>query len=99
MGIFFGRNANSRSYGYSAELAKKITKKGGRNSSGAAALLNLMTNGPKGQTRLRGEEAEQAARSLREVAPKLRGHDRRNALAIAQDAQEASDSGKGWTLF
>ncbi|MET8006173.1 hypothetical protein [Nonomuraea glycinis] len=97
MGIWFGRNANNRSYKYSDKLAKRIERKGGRTSTGASVLLDMMAcKIEPGQ--LRGEEAEQAARSLTEVAPKLRRGDREVVLAIARDAEEASDVGS-WTLY
>ncbi|MET8050547.1 hypothetical protein ABZU75_23410 [Streptosporangium sp. NPDC005286] len=97
MGIFFGKNTGTRSYGCSEELAKKVERKGGKSSTGAAQLLGFMRNGSDTRT-LRGEEAEQAARSLREVAPRLRGNDRRIAEQIARDAQAAADSGRPWTI-
>ncbi|MEV0996763.1 hypothetical protein [Nonomuraea sp. NPDC050202] len=97
MGIWFGPKTYT-SHSYGQELAVKITRQGGRSSSGAAALLNLMDGSLADPEQLRGEEAEQAARSLREVARKLRGEDRDAALAIAAQAQEAADSGRRWII-
>ncbi|MEV1179114.1 hypothetical protein [Nonomuraea sp. NPDC049784] len=48
---------------------------------------------------LRGEEAEQAARSLREAAGRMRGTARTITLAIADDAEAASNTGGRWTLL
>ncbi|MEU4231189.1 hypothetical protein AB0F17_43430 [Nonomuraea sp. NPDC026600] len=96
MGFFFG-NKTSLGYPNSERLAKKITRKGGRSSSGAAALLNIMS-GRTNSTTLRGEQAEQAARSLREIAPRLSDADRTDVLAIATDAEHASNNGGGWTI-
>jgi len=97
MGIFFGRNTGTRSYTYSSELAQKVERAGGKNSTGAAQLLGFMRNGSDTRP-LCGEEAEQAARSLREAAPRLRRGDRRIVEQIARDAQEAADSGRPWTI-
>ncbi|MEU6713053.1 hypothetical protein ABZ897_16345 [Nonomuraea sp. NPDC046802] len=96
MGFFFG-NKTSLGYPNSARLAKKITKKGGRSSSGAAAVLDIMS-GRTNSGRLRGEEAEQAARSLREIAPHLNPADRADVLAIADDAEHASNNDGGWNI-
>lgn len=99
MGISFGRNTGNRSYTYSAELAAKLTRKGGQSSTGAAHLLAFMSGNLGGDERdLCPEEAEQAARSISEAAKKLRRGDRRIAEQIAADAQAAADAGKTWTI-
>ncbi|GAA4209376.1 hypothetical protein GCM10022252_75790 [Streptosporangium oxazolinicum] len=97
MGIRFGDNAGTRPCGFTAQLAEKITKKGGNNSTGAAQLLAAMREGTGPRT-LRGEEAEQAAASLTQAARRLRGDERRVAEQIAADARAAADSGKPWTI-
>ncbi|MFI9845094.1 hypothetical protein ACIHFD_49305 [Nonomuraea sp. NPDC051941] len=97
MGIFYGRNANDRSNRASAWLAAKITRKGGRNSTGASTLLDMMS-GRTAPGELRGEEAEQAAQSLRGAANRMRGDARTLTLKIADDAEAASNSGGRWTL-
>uniref|UniRef100_UPI003F497DEA DUF7739 domain-containing protein n=1 Tax=Streptosporangium sp. CA-256172 TaxID=3240076 RepID=UPI003F497DEA len=99
MGIYFGPHTGNRSYTYSAELAAKLTKHGGRSSTGAAGLLTYMG----GQMRLDSwemcpEEAEQAARSIEQAATKLRSGDRRVAEQIAADAWEAANAGRPWTV-
>ncbi|WP_433513910.1 hypothetical protein ACQP2T_61900 [Nonomuraea sp. CA-143628] len=96
MGLFFG-NKTSLGYRRSAELANTILKKRGTPSTGAAALLNMMSDGVTA-AHLCGEEAEQAALYLREIAPRLSRADRADALAIAEDAKHASDSGGGWDI-
>ncbi|MFI7643513.1 hypothetical protein [Nonomuraea sp. NPDC049400] len=98
MGIFYGDKASTRSYRTSARLAVTISRKGGRNSTGAATLLDMMAGHiPPGE--LRGEEAEQAAKSLREAAARMRGDARAIALAVADDAEAASNAGGLWTLL
>uniref|UniRef100_UPI003F493A4C DUF7739 domain-containing protein n=1 Tax=Streptosporangium sp. CA-235898 TaxID=3240073 RepID=UPI003F493A4C len=97
MGIFFGKNTGNRSYGYSQELASKVERAGGGNSTGAAQLLGFMKRGSD-QQELRGEEAEQAARSLRGAAPRLGRRDRKVVEQIARDAEAAANSGRRWLL-
>jgi hypothetical protein len=97
MGIHFGDNTGNFSFNGSARLARKIERRGGRSSTGASTLLDMMACRTD-PGRLRGEEAEQAAASIRQVAGKLGRKDRATALAIAEDAQDAADSGGGWTL-
>lgn len=96
VGLFFGDNTDSRSYSCSAELGEALRRKGAWRSTGGARLLRIMTEG--GGDPLCPEEAEQAARSVREAAHRLRGDDRRIAEQIAADAQAASDSGRPWTI-
>lgn len=99
MGIWFGTNTGNRSYYYSAELARKLERKGARNSTGAAHLLTYMSGALGGTPRtLCPEEAEQAARSLSEAAARLRGDDRRIAEQIAADAQHAADTRQPWIV-
>jgi hypothetical protein len=99
MGWNFGRNTGNRSYTYSDELAKKIKKKGGGNSTGASHLLRIMSGAEGGDPQsLCAEEAEQAAQSLQQAAQRLRGDDRRIAESIARDAQDAADAGRPWTI-
>jgi hypothetical protein len=99
MGIYFGSHTGSRSYTYSAELAHKLRRKGGDDSTGAAHLLAFMSGELGGDIRnLCPEEAEQAARSLRTAAPRLRRGDRQIVEQIAADAQQAADSGRNWEI-
>lgn len=97
MGVFFGPQTGSRSYSYTAELAEKLERKGGRSSTGATRLLSFMQSASDHRT-LCPEEAEQAAKSLRDTARRLHGTDRRIAEQIAADAQEAADAGRSWTV-
>jgi hypothetical protein len=97
MGIFFGRNTGSRSYTASADLARKLRRRGGGDSTGAGQLLAAMEAG-QDPVALCPEAAEQAARSLRQAAGRLRGDDRRIATQIADDAQAAADAGRSWTV-
>jgi hypothetical protein len=99
MGIRFGKNAGNRPGGFVKQLAEKIERKGGRDSTGAAHLLSFMAGKIDADERtLCAEEAEQAARSLRRVAGRLRGDDRRIAEKIAEDADAAARSGRSWTI-
>lgn len=97
MGIFFGRNAGAASYRYADELARKLDGKGAGRTRGGGRLLTLMRQGRDAEN-LGPKEAAQAARELREAAGKLRGDDRRAALGIARDAQEAADNGRPWRV-
>ncbi|MER5322346.1 DUF7739 domain-containing protein [Streptosporangium roseum] len=97
MGFFFGSNAGTPSYKATAELAQKIQRKGGGNSPGATELLRLMTAG-RDPEQLNPAEAAQAAQSLRQVAPRLRGTDRGHVERIAADAEEAARSNRPWTV-
>jgi hypothetical protein len=99
MGFHFGPRTGSRSYTYSSELAAKLAKKGGRNSTGGARLLGIMRGAEGGEPdTLCPEEAEQAARSITEAAKRLRRGDRRIAEQIAADAQAAADAGRRWRI-
>lgn len=99
MGIRFGKNAGTRPAGYAKKLAQKIARSGGNSSTGAGHLLAYMAGDLGGDQRhLCPEEAEQAARSLEDVSKRLRGTDREIAKRIAQDAREAADSGRTWTV-
>ncbi|MEU4513201.1 hypothetical protein AB0G05_27205 [Nonomuraea wenchangensis] len=96
MGYFFGHKT-SLGYGRSSRLATTILRKSGTPSTGAAVLLNALESGVTA-VHLRGEEAEQVALYLREIAPRLNRADRAAALAIADDAEHASDNGNGWDI-
>ncbi|GHE31626.1 hypothetical protein GCM10017673_37970 [Streptosporangium violaceochromogenes] len=100
MGILFGRengHTASTSSTAAADLARKIRKRGGNTSTGAATLLGAMEQGQDPHD-LCPEMAEQAARSLRQVAAKLRGADRRLAENIAASAERASQTSRTWTV-
>ncbi|MFG1976992.1 hypothetical protein ACGFJC_47335 [Nonomuraea fuscirosea] len=97
MGFFFGSNAKERSFKTSDRLGRKIARRGGTKSSGGAALVNMMRGKTVPDT-LCGEQAEQAANSLRQAAQRMSGADRDAVLAIAADAEAASNKGGGWHL-
>ncbi|MEU4703386.1 DUF7739 domain-containing protein [Nonomuraea dietziae] len=95
MGYNFGPKTGTRSGKTIETFGRKVARKGGVTSTGLSRLL-ATTQGGQPQE-LRGRDAEQAARSLREVAPRLRGADRDLAIALAEDAEAASRRGR-WTI-
>ncbi len=95
MGLLFGKTAMS--YGAGERLGRKLAKKGAGGSTGGAHLLEVLRLGQDAGP-LRGEEAEQAAQSLREAAGRMRGQDRATPLKIAADAQDAADRGGDWQI-
>ncbi|MBB4921001.1 DUF7739 domain-containing protein [Streptosporangium saharense] len=99
MGFHFGPRAGTRSYTASADLARKLARKGAGDSTGAAHLLAIMSGQTGGDPQaLCPEEAEQAARSLAQAATRLRGASRRITEEIVHDAQAAADSGRSWWI-
>lgn len=99
MGISYGRNAGNRSGTYSAKLAANLGAQGAGKTEGGKSLLGFMRGKPGGGDHtITPQEAKQAAQDLKTAANKLRGDDRRIANQIADDAQEAADSGRPWTI-
>ncbi len=95
MGILFGRKPGDPSLGYGT--AKRLGRKLPASSTGAAVLKRVMSDGQDPRD-LCPEEAEQAAKSLRDAAPKLRGDDRAAVQLIADSAQRAADAGETWRV-